>query len=150
MALKRIEKELKDFINKKTENDEIFAGPTNETDLFQWTACIKGVKNTLYEGGYFFIDIKLPQDYPFKPPRVHFTTKILHPNINKNGGLNLDILHNQWSPALTIHTILLSINSLLSDPNFDDPLELELSYLYKKNKSEYEQKVREAVKKYAM
>ncbi|XP_070248062.1 ubiquitin-conjugating enzyme E2 D3 isoform X5 [Myotis yumanensis] len=55
-----------------------------------------------YQGGVFFLTIHFPTDYPFKPPKVAFTTRIYHPNINSNGSICLDILRSQWSPALTI------------------------------------------------
>ena len=55
-----------------------------------------------YSGGVFFLSIHFPTDYPFKPPKVNFTTRIYHPNINSNGSICLDILRDQWSPALTI------------------------------------------------
>jgi hypothetical protein len=55
-----------------------------------------------FQGGVFFLAIHFPTDYPFKPPKVNFTTRIYHPNINSNGSICLDILRDQWSPALTI------------------------------------------------
>ena len=57
---------------------------------------------TPYEGGVFFLAIQFPPDYPFKPPRIKFDTKIYHCNVNDKGGICLDILKDNWSPALTI------------------------------------------------
>lgn len=64
-----------------------------------------------YSGGVFFLTIHFPTDYPFKPPKVNFTTRIYHPNINSNGSICLDILRDQWSPALTISKGVSNFNS---------------------------------------
>ncbi len=103
-----------------------------------------------YQGGVFFLNIHFPTDYPFKPPKITFTTRIYHPNINSNGSICLDILKDQWSPALTISKVLLSICSLLCDPNPDDPLVSEIAHLYKADKAKYEATAREWTRKYAM
>ncbi|CAN7006331.1 unnamed protein product, partial [Brassica rapa subsp. trilocularis] len=96
-------------------------GPVAE-DMFHWQATIMGPTDSPYAGGVFLVTIHFPPDYPFKPPKVAFRTKVFHPNINSNGSICLDILKEQWSPALTISKVLLSICSLLTDPNPDDPL----------------------------
>ena len=87
---------------------DFLLGPVGD-DLFHWQATIMGPEESPYTGGVFFLDIHFPADYPFKPPKVSFTTRIYHCNINSNGGICLDILKDQWSPALTISKVLLSV-----------------------------------------
>ncbi|MEQ2195720.1 hypothetical protein XENOCAPTIV_017313 [Xenoophorus captivus] len=99
MALKRISKELTDL--SRDPPAQCSAGPVGE-DMFHWQATIMGPPDSPYQGGVFFLTIHFPTDYPFKPPKVAFTTRIYHPNINSNGSICLDILRSQWSPALTI------------------------------------------------
>ncbi len=124
------------------------AGPEND-NLLHWKGTIIGPINSPYEGGIFNLTIKFPNDYPFKPPKITFDTKIYHPNINKNGSICLDILKDQWSPVLSVANVLLSICSLLTDPNPDDPLEPEIARLYKDNKMVYDIKAREWTHQYA-
>ncbi|XP_069720046.1 ubiquitin-conjugating enzyme E2 D1 isoform X2 [Phaenicophaeus curvirostris] len=119
------------------------------------TLCICKEKSVLtlsiaYQGGVFFLTVHFPTDYPFKPPKIAFTTKIYHPNINSNGSICLDILRSQWSPALTVSKVLLSICSLLCDPNPDDPLVPDIAQIYKSDKEKYNRHAREWTQKYAM
>ncbi|KAI2786678.1 Ubiquitin-conjugating enzyme [Penicillium oxalicum] len=117
---------------------------------FHWQATIMGPSDSPYSGGVFFLTIHFPTDYPFKPPKVNFTTRIYHPNINSNGSICLDILRDQWSPALTISKVLLSICSMLTDPNPDDPLVPEIAHVYKTDRPRYEATAREWTRKYAI
>ena len=126
------------------------AGPIDEKDLFHWQATIMGPDDSPYQGGLFFLNIHFPNEYPFKPPKCQFTTRIYHPNINGNGSICLDILKDQWSPALTITKVLISISSLLCDPNPNDPLVPEIARLYKDDKVKYEATAREWTRQYAM
>ena len=146
MALRRINKELKELDKDPPANCS--AGPINE-DIFSWEATIMGAADTPYQDGVFFLKIYFPSDYPFKPPKVQFTTKIYHCNVNSNGSICLDILKGQWSPALTISKVLLSITSLLSDPNPDDPLIPEIAKLYKSDKGKHDEFARQWTMKYA-
>ncbi|DAA76775.1 ubiquitin-conjugating enzyme E2-16 kDa [Trichophyton mentagrophytes] len=147
MALKRINKELTDL--GRDPPSSCSAGPIGD-DLFHWQATIMGPEGSPYAGGVFFLAIHFPTDYPFKPPKVNFTTPVYHPNINSNGSICLDILRDQWSPALTISKVLLSICSMLTDPNPDDPLVPEIAHLYKKKDGEYERIAAEWTRKHAI
>eukprot|EP00992_Anisonema_acinus_P014267 TRINITY_DN9190_c0_g1_i1.p1 TRINITY_DN9190_c0_g1~~TRINITY_DN9190_c0_g1_i1.p1 ORF type:complete len:149 (-),score=38.13 TRINITY_DN9190_c0_g1_i1:73-519(-) len=147
MALKRINKEYRDLQKDPPANTS--AGPVNENDMFNWKATIMGPEESPYAGGLFFLNIHFPTDYPFKPPKVQFTTKMFHPNVNSNGGICLDILKDQWSPALTISKVLLSICSLLTDPNPDDPLVPEIAQMYKKDRKKFDETARQWTRKYA-
>jgi ubiquitin-conjugating enzyme E2 D/E len=146
MAQKRIYKELQDI--GKDPPAQCSAGPVGD-DMFHWQATIMGPSDSPYQNGVFFLNIQFPTDYPFKPPKVSFTTKIYHPNINSNGSICLDILRSQWSPALTIAKVLLSICSLLNDPNPDDPLVPDVANLYKRDLPKYQKTAREWTAKYA-
>merc|ERR1719418_371700 len=108
-----------------------------------------GPSDSAYSGGVFFLNIVFPSDYPFKPPKIHFTTKIYHCNVNSNGSICLDILKDQWSPSLTIAKVLLSVCSLLTDPNPNDPLVPEIARIYKTDRTKYGQLAREWTQKYA-
>lgn len=134
MAQKRLLKELRSL--KKDPPMNCSAGPVGE-DLRKWEATIIGPDDSPYKGGMFNLDISFSPEYPFKPPQVFFKTKVYHPNINSEGAICLDILKTSWSPALTISKVLLSICSLLTDPNPDDPLVPEIANIYKEDREKY-------------
>ena len=149
MALKRIQKELKEL--EKDPPANCSAGLADDTtNIFKWHATIVGPEDSPYAGGVYFLTIDFPTDYPFKPPKCTFLTRIYHPNINKNGSICLDILKNNWSPALTVTKVLLSISSLITDPNADDPLEPEIAHIYKTDRQQYDANAREWTRKYAL
>eukprot|EP00565_Helicotheca_tamesis_P006173 CAMPEP_0185723828 /NCGR_PEP_ID=MMETSP1171-20130828/537_1 /TAXON_ID=374046 /ORGANISM="Helicotheca tamensis, Strain CCMP826" /LENGTH=147 /DNA_ID=CAMNT_0028391583 /DNA_START=73 /DNA_END=516 /DNA_ORIENTATION=+ len=146
MSLKRIKNELENLA--KTPPPNCSAGPVGD-DMFHWEATIVGPTETPYEGGIFFLDVHFPADYPFKPPKVRFKTPIYHCNINKNGGICLDILGDAWSPALTMEKVLLGICSVFSDPNPKDPLVGEIAQLYVSNREKHDATARDWTAKYA-
>lgn len=149
MAGKRINRELKE-LGGDSAIPGITAGPTTDDDMFNWIATITGPPDSPYQGGVFQLKITFPSDYPFKAPKVHFSTKIYHPNINpNNGNICLDILSSKWSPALTIQKVLLSISSLLTDPNPDDPLAPDVARLYRDNKDKFNETARKWTQEYA-
>ena len=139
-VLKRIENELK--IIREDPPLNCSAGPVSEDDLFLWNGTIIGPTDSPYSGGIFKLEIKFTEDYPFKPPKIKFLTKILHPNINSYGSICLDILSKNWSPILNISKVLLSICSLLNDPNTSDPLNSQISKIYDTDIEKYNKLVR--------
>lgn len=103
----------------QNENDQITDGiefVAIDDQLTHLSASIVGPPGSPYEGGKFFLYLVVPQFYPMFPPTVRFLTRILHPNINRHGDVGLDIIQHNWSLALTIPKILLSVQSLLTDP----------------------------------
>lgn len=147
MSSRRITRELKDLETSPVDN--CTAGPVDKDNLYIWNGTIIGPSDSPYEGGLFKLKIEFPVDYPFKPPTVTFITKVFHPNINASGGICLDILKNEWSPSLTIGKVLLSISSLLTDPNPKDPLVPEIARLYETNIEQFNRVAKEYTQKYA-
>mmetsp|Transcript_100284 Transcript_100284/g.259056 ORF Transcript_100284/g.259056 Transcript_100284/m.259056 type:complete len:203 (-) Transcript_100284:307-915(-) len=139
--LKRLEKELAD-IRALSKDSSIHADSVNG-DLTHWKGSMNGPEGTPYAGGLFIIDIEIPADYPYNPPKMKFDTKIWHPNISsQTGAICLDVLGKEWSPALTIRTALLSIQALLSAPEPSDPQDAEVAEMYKSNRELFAQTAR--------
>ena len=145
-TVNRLKNELKDIVENPPTNCS--AGIV-EDDIYHWQATILGPTESPYEGGIFYLQIQFPMDYPFKPPKVTFITKIYHCNINSTWTICLDILKDQWSPALTISKVLLSICSLMDDQNPDDPLMIDIANLYINSKEQFIANAREYTLRYA-
>uniref|UniRef100_A0A1B0A7C6 E2 ubiquitin-conjugating enzyme n=1 Tax=Glossina pallidipes TaxID=7398 RepID=A0A1B0A7C6_GLOPL len=123
-SARRIQRELTEMANDRS---SIYSAGLKEDNLYEWDCVILGPMDTVYEGGTFFLDLRLSHDYPFAPPKVAFRTRIYHCNVNSHGAICVDILRHNWSPALTIAKVLLSICSLLADCNPMDPLDYRIA-----------------------
>ena len=117
----------------------LFLGPDESgEDPFTWYSVLKGPDDSPYEGGTFKLKIKIPENYPESPPKVEFETKIMHPNIAGNGDICISLLEPAyWVPTMTIEKVMLSILSLLCDPNPEDAIEPGIGRLYVTDKSKF-------------
>ena len=138
MTINRLTRELKKINDENIPNITILP-PEN---ILIWYAKIYGPKDSPFENGVFDIKLSFDNDYPVKPPSVKFLSKMFHPNIYRDGFICIDILQTEWSPAQNVRTILLSILSLLTDPNPSSPANSDASKLFMNNYTEYCQRVK--------
>ncbi|KAI9818392.1 MAG: Ubiquitin-conjugating enzyme E2 1 [Pycnora praestabilis] len=146
---RRVQKEIADIHSDKSSN--IFAAPAgNGEDLTHLKGHFHGPPGTPYEGGTYAVDIKIPSEYPFRPPVMKFETKVWHPNVSsQTGAICLDTLSSAWSPVLTIKSALLSLQSLLSTPEPKDPQDAEVASMLMRNPKEFDRVAREWAVRYA-
>ncbi|CAD5175524.1 constitutive photomorphogenesis protein 10-like isoform X1 [Musa acuminata AAA Group] len=144
---KRIKKEMLE-LNADPPAD-CSAGPKGD-NLYHWVSTIIGPQGTPYEDGIFFLDIVFPCDYPFKPPKVTFKTRIYHCNVDSVGDLNLDILKDAWSPAMTISKVLLAIRSIITNPvPSDNPEIAGITQLYLTDRAKHDEIAAEWTRRFA-
>lgn len=114
---------------------------------------ITGAVDTPYQGGIFRLELNIPPEYPLKPPRVRFITPIYHPNIDSQGRVCLDTLtmppKGAWKPSINIATLLTTVQALMSSPNVDDGLMVEITDEYRRNPALFREKARQHTLKHA-
>jgi ubiquitin-conjugating enzyme E2 G1 len=152
-----LKKQFKD-INQASDLG-LSVGLVDDNNFYKWSVVIFGPTDTIYEGGFFRAILTFPDDYPNSPPQMQFTTKMWHPNIYKDGKVCISILHppgtdkfneqekaeERWRPSLGAEEILLSVISMLNDPNPDSPANIDAAVMFRKNREEYNNKVRSLV-----
>ena len=114
-------------------------------NIMVWQAFIEGPADTLFEGATFPLTMTFKEEYPAKPPHVRFEAFVFHPNVYKDGNICLDLLQNNWSPLYNVSSILLAIQTLLSDPNPDSPANTRAAQLFTSDQREYLRQVRKCV-----
>jgi ubiquitin-conjugating enzyme (huntingtin interacting protein 2) len=145
---RRITKEIADIQNDP--HSHIVVEPIRDDDLMHLKGHFEGPPDTPYEGGKFVVDIEIPNDYPFRPPKMKFDTKLWHPNVSsQTGAICLDTLSSAWSPVLTIKSALISLQSLLSTPEPKDPQDAEVASQLLKSPAEFQHKAYEWAVKFA-
>ncbi|KAI5839623.1 ubiquitin-conjugating enzyme/RWD-like protein [Morchella snyderi] len=157
-ANKRLLKEYKALLRESPEG--IVAGPVDESNLFEWECLIQGPDETPFEGGVFPATLSFPKDYPLNPPKMKFTCEMFHPNVYKDGTVCISILHSpgddpnqyedaseRWSPIQSVEKILISVMSMLAEPNDESGANIDASKVWRDNKQEYTRRVRQCARK---
>ncbi|XP_074321254.1 ubiquitin-conjugating enzyme E2 20-like [Silene latifolia] len=141
-VLKRLQSELMSLMMS---GDPGISAFPEEDNIFTWKGTIQGSKGTVFEGTEYKLVLRFPNDYPFKPPVVKFETACFHPNVDGLGNICLDIFQDKWSSAYDVRTILLSLQSLLGEPNTSSPLNTQAAALWS-NQEEYRKMVEKLYK----
>mmetsp|Transcript_15281 Transcript_15281/g.47458 ORF Transcript_15281/g.47458 Transcript_15281/m.47458 type:complete len:194 (+) Transcript_15281:215-796(+) len=133
----RLKKELAELTRDTKSGVKVTPKSDSMTEL---EGFVTGPEGTPYEGGHYYVSISIPSGYPFEPPKMKFLTKIWHPNVSsQTGAICLDILKDQWSPALTIKTALLSLQALMCSPEPDDPQDAQVAQMYNRDPAQFKQ-----------
>ncbi|VDK38211.1 unnamed protein product [Taenia asiatica] len=112
-----------------SEESGVSGFPEND-NIMKWLATIHGPEKTVYEGEVYKLSLEFGSSYPYKPPVVRFISRCFHPNVDTSGNICLDILREEWSALYTVKSILLSIRSLLSEPNNRSPMNNQAALLW--------------------
>jgi ubiquitin-conjugating enzyme E2 G1 len=152
-----LRKQLKELQKNPVEG---FSAGLEDDNIFKWQVVIVGPPDTLYEGGFFNCTLEFPPEYPELPPVMRFQTEIWHPNVYPDGKVCISILHppgddewgyerasERWLPIHTVETILISVISMLSDPNDESPANLEAAKQWREDKAGFKRKVQRCVRK---
>jgi len=151
MTLRRLKKEWADLLNDPL--PACSATPVSDENMFHWTGTVSGPSNTPYCHGTFHVDIRLSEIYPRDGPQLTLTTPIFHPNVSPQGDIRLaDLDRSQWSPVVTIRLLLISLQALLSDPNFHEGCVLneEAAKMYVEDWKGFEERARQDTIAHAM
>ena len=157
-ACKRLMAEYKQLLKNPPEG--IVAGPQSETNFFKWECLIMGPIDTPYEFGIFPATLTFPKDYPMSPPKMEFhTIKLFHPNIYDNGKVCISILHapgndplgyeqanERWSPVQNVEKILISVVSMLADPNPESAANVDAAVMFRDNRKEFDNRARKSAR----
>ena len=148
MALKRLMQEYKELSRSSTPG--IVAGPSSDDNILVWEAAILGPHDTYYDGGCFRAELIFPADYPLNPPKMRFVPPIWHPNVYPDGRVCISILHapgddifgyekscERWSPVQSVEKILLSVISMLAEPNDESPANVDAAKMWRESKEAF-------------
>jgi len=157
-AAKLLQQQLKKLLSEPVEG--FAAEIPDDSNMYNWRIYLEGPKDTLYEGGIFQLSMTFPKDYPMAPPELQFLSDFWHPNVYADGKVCISILHppgedelsgerpeERWLPTQSVATIMLSVISMLSDPNFSSPANVDASVQWRKDLSGFKRKLKEIIAK---
>jgi len=145
----------------KNPPDGVSVGLVDDSNVFEWEVMLVGPPNTLFEEGFFKATLTFPSDFPNMPPVMKFKSDMWHPNVYEDGTVCISILHppgedqfneqesaeERWRPVLGVEQIIISVLSMLSDPNGDSPANIDAAVMFRENKAEFKKRVRRCVRK---
>lgn len=121
----------------------------DESNILYWQGLIVPA-NPPFNKGAFKIEINFPAEYPFKPPKITFKTKIYHPNIDEKGQVCLPIISAEnWKPAVRTDQVIESLVALVHDPEPEHPLRADLAEEYTKDRKKFIKNAEEFTRKNA-
>jgi len=135
-------------------------GFKDDDNPFVWEVTIFGPQGTSYESGLFRAEMTFPKDYPNMPPKLVFLSDLWHPNIYTDGKVCISILHapgddsygyesaeERWRPIHTAESILLSVISMLADPNIESPANIDAAKQFRDDRVGFNKRVKRCVRK---
>jgi len=146
MAMKRLQSEYKQYLK---EPSQYYSIAPDDNNFLKWNIILLGPPETIFEGGMFKCQLVFTKSYPNNPPVFNFVDKLYHPNIYPDGKVCMSILHEgedvygyehiseRWNPSHSVNSILMSLLSILSEPNFDSPANVDASKLWREDFNEY-------------
>jgi len=147
---KRISKELAEVTTSPPAGIKVSL--VDEANVHNWNIIMDGPEGSPYAGGKFKLLLVLPTDYPFKPPKISFKTRIFHPNVpfDEHGSMCIGILKPEaWKPSSKIMSVLAATQQLLVEPVPDDAVEQDAADKYKNRREVFNKEAKEYTKKYA-
>eukprot|EP00915_Cephaloidophora_sp_WS-2016_P003332 GHVH01004466.1.p1 GENE.GHVH01004466.1~~GHVH01004466.1.p1 ORF type:complete len:165 (+),score=26.39 GHVH01004466.1:198-692(+) len=150
----------KEYKRIRTTDSNFFIDLVDDS-LFKWLVSFPGPEGSLYEGGYFSSELEFPLDFPNQPPTMKINQDVFHPNVYPSGSVCISILHSpgvdefneqesadlRWRPILGVESILISVISMLSDPNLDSPANVDAAKMMKEDLEGYKRRVRRLAEK---
>ncbi|TVY36164.1 Ubiquitin-conjugating enzyme E2 [Lachnellula occidentalis] len=147
---KRISKELAEVTTSPPAGIKVSL--VDDNNVHNWNIVMDGPEDSPYAGGKFKLLLVLPTDYPFKPPKINFKTRIWHPNVtfDEHGSMCIGILKPEaWKPSSKILSVLTATQNLLMEPVPDDAVETTAANSFKEDRAGFNKTAKEYTKKYA-